>query len=169
MRRSIFHISVAVITFLIGVMLQLQTIKLADRAMRRDNRFAVDSASPTVSSPELLESPLNEPCPVLVCMDRDRNLYLGKQMIAQPEYPNERLLAALTGARQKCEWESDEAQSKEIEDPIVSADWRPSIVYLKVFRPRPHDVPNLVEAAKASGADRIVVLRDRLKISSLPR
>lgn len=161
-----FRTGITIVTFFAGVAFHFAVLRLEpalEPILEPAVSFLDFHEANIGDSFALSESPRTQPCYVVLCMDRNRNFYLGKQLISLPEYPNTQLMATLSAALGRCNQELAEAQSKELEDPILTTISRDRIVYFKLFKPHSDDVQKLVEAARASGADYTFIVRDQLK------
>lgn len=161
MNRLAFRLSAAIIMLLAGVGFHLLTLKVVSIIVTRSELAALDSAFAQVKfePEEELESPLVDPCTIVVCAVKDRALFLGKGYAGQLGDYTEltaRLGAMLRQKRRGCITDSLEIEQRPFWLQPRKSDCCDSIVYIKAITTLPYgDVVKLVEIVKAAGASRV--------------
>jgi len=160
-RRKLI-IAVAMATFVVGAEFHLQIMRLAERIIRYDTIIFEEPEAQTSIDTDAIGLPFLDWCRVVVSMGGNRDLYVRREFVGRPD-DTQQLQNGIVHEFDGCDQQLVEMQSKDLNAPVLTTRWRPRLVYLKLFRPYPQDVPRLVKLSKAAGADNIEVLFDKIK------
>jgi len=160
-RRKLI-ITVAMATFVVGAEFHLEIMRLAERVIRYDTIIFEEPEAQTSVGTDAIGLPFLDWCRVVVSMGRDRDLYVRREFIGRPD-DTKQLQNGIAHEFNGCDQQLLDMQSKDLNAPILTTRWRPRVLYLKLLRPYPQDLPKLVKLSKAAGANNIEVLLDKIK------